>query len=685
MNVGGSILTQVGGVNYPTFQDAARRSRRCRTRFRLNSRGEISNSSGVSCQLFLAIGVVYTFTQYDAHGNQINQASWMGSGGIFSDGTLNRVVDSIAVLRTLSKLSYTRAFVTGYYAPHDGGGGAYQYDPSDTTSVDNGGTIIVASDGGRWKLQVTSSLSPRQFGVKGDGSVGDQAMMNAAIAAAVSTGLLLLIDDNMQLPQMTVTGTLRMKATGKVTVNYNGANGAWMLIPAGADNSHIEFDELDFNSQGVNGIEVMANYCTVIVRDAHSITAQDYAIGNRQGVVISEGVGNVVDVTAYDLLVGTSTQGSIPRIVTTDTGSSRNLVRVNGNNCWVGWCDNGTDNTAEYVVMNQCGGDGIYNLAPSVNMKCDFLQITNSQAQPFVLEGANPYIGTAVYDGWGFPGVQGCTNAVVGTIQLLPTPDGTPSQPILRSRTGNTTADIRIGRIIGSLNVGLSTNGGALFQFLVGSVNYVVGSIDLSVSYLTTSTATNFVTHAAGTNVELGDVRIRFNDSAAQPGSPLAWQTPTGAAVRVRKWDLDAKSYNYIILSNVNLPTVLLPNDQELSSATIVNPSASFPAARTYFGTAAPTSGTWNRGDVVYNKFAALGGALGWKCIAAGSPGTWKIMGQAGVLKAATTSRPTASTMGVANDADWAGTQFFDTTLVSNGKLRWWTGAQWVDATGTAV
>ena len=42
-------------------------------------------------------------------------------------------------------------------------------------------------------------------------------------------------------PQMTVTGMLWMKATGEVTVKYNGANGTWMLIPAGADKSHVEF------------------------------------------------------------------------------------------------------------------------------------------------------------------------------------------------------------------------------------------------------------------------------------------------------------------------------------------------------------------------------------------------------------------------------------------------------------
>lgn len=81
---------------------------------------------------------------------------------------LNRVVDSIATLKTLGKTKYTRAFVTGYYAAGDGGGGAYWYDSTDTTSTDNGGTIIVAADGGRWKLDITGPISVCQFGAVGN-------------------------------------------------------------------------------------------------------------------------------------------------------------------------------------------------------------------------------------------------------------------------------------------------------------------------------------------------------------------------------------------------------------------------------------------------------------------------------------------------------------------------------------
>lgn len=95
---------------------------------------------------------------------------------------LNRVVDSIGALRALNHALYTRAFVTGYYLAGDGGGGDYWYDPSDTTSTDNGGTIIVASDGGCWKLAQSGWASFCQFGAKGD-TTDDSIKIQACIDA----------------------------------------------------------------------------------------------------------------------------------------------------------------------------------------------------------------------------------------------------------------------------------------------------------------------------------------------------------------------------------------------------------------------------------------------------------------------------------------------------------------------
>lgn len=44
-------------------------------------------------------------------------------------------------------------------------------------------------------------------------------------------------------------------------------------------------------------------------------------------------------------------------------------------------------------------------------------------------------------------------------------------------------------------------------------------------------------------------------------------------------------------------------------------------------GTAAPTAGTWKVGDIRFNSSPAAASTPGWVCVVAGSPGTWKAMG----------------------------------------------------------
>lgn len=104
-------------------------------------------------------------------------------------GRNTQVVDSVSVLRTLSKTSPSKyAQTTGYYAPGDGGHGLYWLDVSDTTSIDNGSTTIVAADGGRWKLILLDDITLRQFGAKGDDSANDSTAILSAQVYMIATG-----------------------------------------------------------------------------------------------------------------------------------------------------------------------------------------------------------------------------------------------------------------------------------------------------------------------------------------------------------------------------------------------------------------------------------------------------------------------------------------------------------------
>lgn len=63
-----------------------------------------------------------------------------------------QAVKTITELRDLLKTSPAKhALVTGYTTQGDSAGGFFYLDESDTTSADNGFTVFVAADGGRWK------------------------------------------------------------------------------------------------------------------------------------------------------------------------------------------------------------------------------------------------------------------------------------------------------------------------------------------------------------------------------------------------------------------------------------------------------------------------------------------------------------------------------------------------------
>lgn len=156
------------------------------------------------------VSAAVSFTDLSTNGADLIEFDGNTLTEIFSL-RLNRVVDSIAQLRALSKLLYGRVAVTGYYGPHDGGGGNYQLDTNDTTSLDNGGTVIVANDGGRWKLQTSAPVSLKQYGAKIDGTTKDTAAVTSALTNSLDVyhpGGTCLIDP------ISISGLTAHKLTG---------------------------------------------------------------------------------------------------------------------------------------------------------------------------------------------------------------------------------------------------------------------------------------------------------------------------------------------------------------------------------------------------------------------------------------------------------------------------------------
>ncbi|QDH47930.1 tail protein [Arthrobacter phage Xenomorph] len=72
--------------------------------------------------------------------------------------------------------------------------------------------------------------------------------------------------------------------------------------------------------------------------------------------------------------------------------------------------------------------------------------------------------------------------------------------------------------------------------------------------------------------------------------------------------------------SNVTTPVVVATGTRKREENNSWNPAISY-------GSAAPTAGTYVVGDRVFNTAPAASGTIGWVCVTAGTPGTWKTFG----------------------------------------------------------
>ncbi len=217
--------------------------------------------------------------------------------GVAVIGRGAQVVSSITELRGLIKTSASKsAFVTGYYSAGDGGGGPYYLDDADVVSADNGGTVIVANDGGRWKLAHTGSVSFKQFGAKGNGTGDDAPFIQKCFDYLLPIGGKALVTAGKYLIGSTVTIDMR------TTTDYQQNIGV-----------HIHGDgssctELRWTANNANPvIKILGDKVTAPLTQNNisgfKITSANAFVGT--GIKYDGGAYNHInDVTCYGLAIG---------------------------------------------------------------------------------------------------------------------------------------------------------------------------------------------------------------------------------------------------------------------------------------------------------------------------------------------------------------------------------------------
>ncbi len=153
-----------------------------------------------------------------------------GENGRAYNLSTSPVLPTIAALRLAVSSQQTSIVVLNYSSAHDGGGGRFNLDATDTTSTDNQGTTIVAGTL-RWKRLYNGLVDPRWFGAKADDGVAvTDAALVSGTPAFTSTQATFTASD---VDKMIAVECPHDAATGLVaTVSASAATGTFEVIAA---------------------------------------------------------------------------------------------------------------------------------------------------------------------------------------------------------------------------------------------------------------------------------------------------------------------------------------------------------------------------------------------------------------------------------------------------------------------
>lgn len=160
--------------------------------------------------------------------------------------------------------SLRAVYVTGTIATArpEGIAGSFVLDSTDTTSADNDATIIVGTDGRRWKRVYVNTVSPCWFGAKFNGINDDTTAIQAAInyCASLFTGSVFfstptdtfktVMGTTLELP----SGTAKVTNTLTVPVVYTSGTTKYScvsIVGQGQSSSVLDFSGAPANTDGL--------------------------------------------------------------------------------------------------------------------------------------------------------------------------------------------------------------------------------------------------------------------------------------------------------------------------------------------------------------------------------------------------------------------------------------------------
>ena len=564
------------------------------------------------------------------------------SGGFTAVEIVLSTVPNYAGLRAYAGQAKS-IYVTGVVgvAKPEGISGNFAVDASDTTSADNGGTIIVDALGRRWKRAFSSAVSLQWFGTKGDGVADDAAAIIAAIAYAASSG------KSLYAPAATyLCSSSGIIINSPIHLFGDGQFRTIFKFPEGTGNAFAMGQGTGVAGAILEGFQITGN------------------LGGKVGLKLGDGnINNPVrDSSFKDIRIANMSTGMNTTYAFTN---SYDNVRCQSCTCPAVFGSQTNDS-----VFNAC--DFVTFTSPITFTNCEgllfnALNIANftSASGGFTLSQSNVVINTPYIE---------FASPVLAQV-------GTPSETI--------PSELRmVGGIVGAGKI------------LVGGVNTTVSVIDSRIVGGALTVDTTDLVPVKHSNIKIQTVATK-DTGTLTPVLQVDYKRPTllagafGGSARTLTFERDYQvvrqttannglyltaglvvGQQYVIeytIRNVDSPYVAMRAGTNSLDLPVIASSAAWETRRVCFiakdpslrllfegslqwralriyseipsnylqidgpeptsawwYSAAPTTGTWKQGDIVWNTSAVAAGTPGWMCVAAGTPGTWKAMASLG-------------------------------------------------------
>ena len=458
----------------------------------------------------------------------------------------------------------------------------------------NGGTTPLGAINRAINLKLNDMVSVKDFGATGNGTTDD----TAAIQAALNSSRDIWFPSGSYVISSSLQLSVTKKIIGESSSAFGSVKNQVKILPNGNFPCFINASGVTGNQYEIRGFNIYWSLTT---------PTNQTTDGNKYGI--------------YFVLNGTS-QFTAPYSVFAD-------IEVNGG--WGVYYDN-TDNYLnkfERVVGRYCT-NGFYKRLGTL---MHFEECGNSIGQQgFYFDTTiSPILINCACDTLTpistTPGLSGNYFTNCNSISIM----GWDAEGAYIN--GSDYSYMNFNNVTGTLSgftgIGNTLNS-AVGQFVCWFL--ITNNSNITISGVNTKFAgTNSLTFTggSGTSGDVATVRCIAGSNATIISSTL--NAPYNG-YPTNRYSIYSSGGNITLIDSIwdnqyQIPTRIVSGNV-ISTNIIATTNFQFVGAQSYYsGSAAPTTGTYNQGDVVFNTAPTSGGYIGWVCTAAGTPGTWKTFG----------------------------------------------------------